>query len=191
MVIGIFGGSFNPVHTGHAILANYISQFTDIDKVWLMVSPQNPLKGTIDSNLDAARIRMTEMVSRKCVNVITSGYEFTLPRPSYTIDTLTSLAQKFPNDQFRLIIGADNWATFDRWKESKKIIDEFGVIVYPRLGYEFKNNFNSKNVIYLKDAPVIEISSSFIREGIKKNANMSFYLPEDVYDYIKVHSLYK
>ena len=98
MRIGIFGGSFNPIHTGHAMLANWITQFTDIDRVWLMVSPQNPLKEGYSKMLDMARLRMAEMVSAHCTNVITSGLEFTLPRPSYTINTLDALREKFPGE---------------------------------------------------------------------------------------------
>ena len=104
MIIGILGGSFNPIHTGHGILANYITQYCDIDQVWLMVAPQNPIKYKIDSNLDSARLRMAEMVSRKCHNAITSAFEFTLPKPTYTINTLLSLKEKFPEHKFKLII---------------------------------------------------------------------------------------
>lgn len=190
MKIGIFGGSFNPIHIGHAMLANYIGQYTDIDKVWLMVSPQNPLKNSSTLNLETSRLVMAEMVSRRCDNVITSGFEFSLPRPSYTINTLNALSAKFPNDEFIIIIGADNWIDFNKWKDSELIIKKYGVYVYPRRGFEIDKNSVVNNVTFLSDAPLIDVSSSFIREGIIKNKNMNFFLPEDVYDYILSKYLY-
>ncbi|MEF9924140.1 MAG: nicotinate (nicotinamide) nucleotide adenylyltransferase [Muribaculaceae bacterium] len=190
MKIGIFGGSFNPIHIGHAMLANYISQYTDVDKVWLMVSPENPLKGSCNLKDDSVRLRMAEMVSKGCKDVITSGFEYTLPRPSYTINTLNALSAKFPDDEFVIIIGADNWANFDKWKDNELIIQRYGVIVYPRNGYNIDDKNIVKNVTFLTKAPIIEISSSFIREGIKAGKNMNFFLPENVYDFVLRNSLY-
>ena len=191
MRIGIFGGSFNPIHTGHAMLANWITQFTDIDRVWLMVSPQNPLKDGYSKMLDMARLRMAEMVSAHCTNVITSGLEFTLPRPSYTINTFDALREKFPGDTFNIIIGADNWAIFNKWKDASRIVSEYGVIIYPRRGFDIDASTLPENVTYLENAPMIEISSTMIRAGIKENKNMAFFLPPDVYDFILSNSLYK
>lgn len=190
MKIGILGGSFNPVHIGHAMVANYITQYTDIDQVWLMVSPQNPLKTDYRDISDEDRIRMVDMVASKCTNVITSGFEFTLPKPSYTINTLDSLAAKFPQHEFCIIIGSDNWAAFDKWKDFRRIIQDYGVIVYPRKGYlsglpEIEGNVKMIN------APLVEVSSTFIREGLRENRNMNFFLPENVYEFIKSHYLYK
>lgn len=191
MNIGIFGGSFNPIHSGHAMLASYIAQYCDIDKVWLMVSPQNPLKDGYSKSLDIARLRMAEMVASHCTDVIASGLEFTLPKPSYTINTLDTLASKFPDDRFKLIIGADNWAIFDKWKEHDRIIEEYGVMIYPRRGVDIDTSTLPQNVSYLAEAPMIEISSSWIRGEIKENRNMAFFLPTDVYDFILANSLYK
>lgn len=190
MKIGIFGGSFNPIHIGHALIANYITQYTDVDQVWLMVSPQNPLKNECCEVSDQARIRMVEMVASKCTRVITSGFEFTLPKPSYTVSTLDALSAKFPEHEFSLVIGSDNWAIFDKWRDYRRIIQDYGVIIYPRKGYlselpEIKGNVRMIN------APVIEVSSTFIREGLRENRNMNFFLPEDVYEFIKSHYLYK
>ena len=180
MNIGIFGGSFNPIHIGHAILTNFIVQNTDIDKVWLMVSRQNPLKSDFDKSYDLHRLRM-----------ITSGLEFTLPYPSYTINTLDTLADKFPDDNFKVIIGADNWAVFDKWKDYKRIIMEYGVMIYPRIGFDIviPEEFSAK--VTAIDAPIVEISSTFIRAQIADNKDLSFFLPDDVQRYITRHNLYK
>lgn len=190
MKIGILGGSFNPIHIGHAILANYITQYTDIEQLWLMVSPQNPLKTQLSESYDVHRLAMAELVASKCDNVITSGLEFTLPKPSYTVNTLEVLAEKFPQHEFVLIIGADNWQNFSKWKQYDKILSEHNVMVYPRLGYDIiiPEEFNER--VAKLDSPIVEVSSTYIREQLKANRNMNFYLPQDVYRYILEKGLY-
>lgn len=190
MKIGILGGTFNPIHIGHAILANYITQYTDIEQLWLMVSPQNPLKDNQSSEYDIHRLAMTELVASKCDNVMTSGLEFTLPRPSYTVNTLNVLADKFPEHEFTLIIGADNWQNFDKWKDSDFILKNHRIMVYPRKGYKIVIPEGLKNRVFRLDSPIIEVSSTFIREQLKNNRNMNFYLPQDVYKYILERRLY-
>ena len=191
MIIGIFGGSFNPVHTGHAMLANFISQYTELDEVWFMVSPQNPLKDNSCFVSDTDRLNMVDIVCRKIENVKVSDFEFSLPRPSYTINTLEALQKRYPNDTFKLIVGSDNLAIFDKWKNSEKIIENFGLIVYPRKGYALSMPVRNSNIKILEDAPEIEISSTFVRAGLKADKNMSYFLPDEVYSYIIKHSLYK
>lgn len=190
MKIGILGGSFNPIHIGHAILANYITQYTDIEQLWLMVSPQNPLKSKISDSYDVHRLAMAELVASKCENVITSGFEFTLPKPSYTISTLEALTKKFPQHEFVLIIGADNWQYFNKWKDSDLILKNHDIYVYPRKGYEINIPDDLKDKVYSLDSPIVEVSSTFIREQLKDNRNMNFYLPQDVYKYILKNRLY-
>ena len=190
MKIGILGGSFNPIHIGHAILANYITQYTDIEQLWLMVSPQNPLKSEISDSYDVHRLAMAELVASKCENVITSGFEFTLPKPSYTISTLEALTKKFPQHEFVLIIGADNWQYFNKWKDSDLILKNHDIYVYPRKGYEINIPDDLKDKVYSLDSPIVEVSSTFIREQLKHNRNMNFYLPQDVYKYILKNRLY-
>lgn len=190
MKIGILGGSFNPIHIGHAILANYITQYTDIKQLWLMVSPQNPLKSEISDSYDVHRLAMAELVASKCENVITSGFEFTLPKPSYTISTLEALTKKFPQHEFVLIIGADNWQYFNKWKDSDLILKNHDIYVYPRKGYEINIPDDLKDKVYSLDSPIVEVSSTFIREQLKDNRNMNFYLPQDVYKYILEKRLY-
>lgn len=190
MKIGILGGSFNPIHIGHAILANYITQYTDIEQLWLMVSPQNPLKNEFDKSYDIHRLAMTELVASKCENVITSGFEFTLPKPSYTVNTLQKLQEKFPEHKFVLIIGADNWCNFHKWKDFETILANHELMVYPRLGYEIDIPFELHSKVYKLNSPIIEISSTYIREQIRAGKNMNFFLPKDVYRYILEHNLY-
>lgn len=190
MNIGIMGGSFNPIHVGHAIIANYIIQNTDIDQLWLMVSPENPFKTGQAMVNEGQRLRMVEMVSRRLDNVITSGFELTLPRPSYTIDTLNALKAKFPSDDFTLVIGADNWAVFDKWRSYDEIISNFKIVVYPRVGYDIVIPSQMSDRVLAVDAPVIEVSSSKIREQLSMGHDMRFFMPDEVYDYILRNNLY-
>ena len=168
MKIGVLGGSFNPIHIGHAILANYITQCTDIEQLWLMVSPQNPLKSELPQSYDVHRLAMTELVASKCDNVITSGFEFTLPKPSYTVDTLKALREKFPQHEFVLVIGADNWQNFEKWKDWQEILDKHNILVYPRMGSEIVIPDDLCNKVEKLDSPIIEISSTHIREQLKR-----------------------
>lgn len=191
MNIGIMGGTFNPIHVGHAIIANYIIQNTDIDQLWLMVSPENPFKTGQAMINEGQRLRMVEMVTRRLDNVITSGFELTLPRPSYTIDTLNALKAKFPSDNFTLVIGADNWAVFNKWRSHDEIISNFKIVVYPRVGYDIVIPPEMSDRVIAADAPVIEVSSSKIREQLSMGHDMRFFMPDEVYEYILRNDLYK
>ncbi len=191
MNIGIFGGSFNPIHIGHALIAGHIIESGVVDRVWLMVSPQNPLKPQSSLADDVHRLRMTELVSRRLEGVTTSAFEMQLPRPSYTIDTLTALQEKFPDDNFHLIIGADNWALFDQWRESEKILSRFHVLIYPRLGYEVDIPVPLADRVKLVDAPIIEISSTEIRRRLAAKQSITFHVPEAVEEYIQANNLYR
>lgn len=191
MNIGIFGGSFNPIHIGHALIAGHIIESGVVDRVWLMVSPQNPLKPQSSLADDVHRLRMTELVSRRLEGVTTSAFEMQLPRPSYTIDTLTALQEKFPDDNFHLIIGADNWALFDQWRESEKILSRFHVLIYPRLGYDVDIPATLADRVKLVDAPIIEISSTEIRRRLAAKQSITFHVPEAVEEYIHANNLYR
>ncbi|MDO4511518.1 MAG: nicotinate (nicotinamide) nucleotide adenylyltransferase [Bacteroidales bacterium] len=190
MKIGIFGGSFNPVHVGHAIIANYVIQHCGLDRLWLMVSPLSPFKVARGEHYDVERLRMVEMVSNKLEHVETSGFEFTLPRPSYTADTLNALKAKFPEHEFFLIIGADNWVAFDRWDRHEEILAHHKIMIYPRSGYEIVIPDHLADTVQVINAPLVEVSSTEIREGLARMNNMSFYLPDDVYHYIIKNKLY-
>lgn len=189
MTVGILGGSFNPVHIGHLMLASFMQQFGGMDEVWLTLSPLNPLKATASELIpDIQRLRMLEMAIGNAKGLSVCDYELAMPRPSYTINTLRYLAKRYPGRDFRLIIGSDNWRIFDRWREHEAIASDFGVVVYPRPGYPVDTIYDDG--VELVNAPVAEISSSFIRSSIAKGKDMSFFLPQGVYDYIKQNHLY-
>ena len=188
--IGIFGGSFNPIHVGHALIANYIVENSELDSLWLMVSPLNPLKEGSTMASDYHRLRMTELVTRRMERVITSAFEYDLPKPSYTIDTLNALQAKFPKDEFYLVIGADNWCLFDRWKAGDEIISKYHILIYPRRGYDIVIPEQYRDRVAVVDAPLIEISSTQVRERLSQLKSISFYVPESVEKYIIDNMLY-
>ena len=188
--IGIFGGSFDPIHIGHAMIANYIIQNTYLDQLWIMVSPQNPLKSDKRCEYDNHRLIMADLVARRLEQVSVSAFEFTMPRPSYTIDTLNELKKRFPDKEFTLIIGADNWVVFNKWKGHDEIIEKFRILIYPRKGYDVIIPNSIIDKVKVIDAPMVEVSSTDIRNGIKNLKNMSFYMPDDVYRYIIEKKLY-
>lgn len=190
MNIGILGGSFNPIHIGHCILASYISQFVpSIDEVWLCVSPQNPLKGSADPTYDNHRLEMAKLAIASCRNLKVCDIEFSLPRPSYSIDTLNRLKADYPDHQFRMIVGSDNWVNFHKWKDYQTILKDFGLLVYPRPGYPIVPDENPGNVEFI-DAPQFEISSTFIRKAIQSGSDVRFLLPDSVRHYITQNQLY-
>ena len=160
MKIGIFSGSFNPIHTGHLIIANYLCEFEKLDEIWFVVSPQNPLKSKRDLLSDIHRITMVKKAIRGNRKFKYCDIEFSLPLPSYTVRTLKTLKEKYPENEFHLIIIAS------------------------------KNSLNGKNIQIAK-SPIIEISSTFIREGISKGKNMNYYMPSNVYRYILSKALYQ
>ena len=190
MKIGIFGGTFNPIHIGHAIIANFIAQNCCLDAIWFMLAPQNPLKTEACGASDLDRIKMVEMVAHKIDKVTTSAFEFALPRPSYTYNTLTELQKRFPNDEFHLIIGGENWQNFDKWRNHHEIVSQFNIMVYPRHGFEAVIPEEYSQNVKLIDAPIIELSSTDIRAALKEQRNMNFFLSSEVYEYILENKLY-
>ena len=192
MKIGIFGGSFDPIHIGHAIIAQHIISSGAVDRLWFMVSPVNPLKADkIRQVADTDRLRMVEMVSRPMEGVETSAFEFSMPKPSYTIDTLNSLQSKFPNDEFYLIIGGDNWQVFGKWRNYEEILAKYHVLIYPRLGYEVSIPDELKDRVAMVDAPIIELSSTEVRERLSNNQSVRYYVPDEVLAYIDRKNLYR
>lgn len=190
MKVGIFGGSFDPIHCGHAMMANYLCQNTDLDEIWLMPGRLNPLKyKTSPADFDH-RFEMCRIVAEKCNRVIVSDLEKYLPEPSYTYRTLCELRNSYPDHKFRLIIGSDNWMNFTKWYNPEEIIDDFGVLVYPRPGYEIDGDL-PKNVCLIKNAPMAVISSTFIRDAIRNNKNMNYFIDPEVWNYIQRNQLYK
>ena len=187
--IGILGGSFNPVHIGHMIIASYIAQWGYVDKVWLTLSPQNPFKDARGLIPDLKRLAMLNMATRTAEGIETCDIELSMPRPSYTINTLDVLRRLHPKKKFKLIIGSDNWRVFDQWRDWHRILDEFGVIVYPRPGYDIDKK--AVDGMEIAHAPLVDISSSFIRQAIAQGKDTSFFLPNGVYKYIMDNKFYQ
>lgn len=190
--IGLFFGSFNPIHLGHIQLAEYIFDFSGVDEIWYIVSPRNPLKGHTELIDEHLRLKMIELATADKEYLQVSDIEFDLPKPSYTITTLRALTEKYPEDEFILLIGSDNMAIFDQWKDYQTILDEYSILVYPREGYPYED-FEEKypDMQVLEEAPLFEISSTQIREMIKNNEDASQWLHPDVYEFIKANGLYK
>ena len=187
--VGIFGGSYNPIHIGHLALANYLCEFGDLDEVWFMVSPQNPFK--VDDCLldDALRLRLTRMAVAHEPKVEVCDREFTLPRPSYMYNTLTALSQEHPDREFVLVIGADNWERFHRWYRSDDILSAYRLIVYPRPGYTCCNVPPNVTVV---DTPLLDISSTEIRRRIASEPDYNGEgLPPVVWEEIKDKNFYR
>lgn len=189
--IGVFSGSFNPIHVGHVMLANFMSEFTYLDEVWMVVTPQNPLKESNSLLSDDIRLRMTEIALKNFERVKCSDVEFTMPRPSYTINTLNKLREEHPDKEFTLIIGGDNWVRFSEWKEYKKLLRQFKILIYPRLGEEIIIPEELSETVVEVKAPIIEVSSTFIRESIKSGKNVRAFVPDEVYDFIEENRLYR
>ena len=190
MKIGVFGGSFDPIHIGHAMLAANISAREIVDEVWIVISPQNPLKKDDARASDSDRMAMAGIVASQCPRLKVCGIELELEPPYYTYRTLQELHRRYPEHDFRLIIGSDNWLIFDRWKESEAIIREFGVIVYQRPGSEISDEGLPENVMLLHDTPQVLLSSSLIRDYLKSGVAVDFMLPTGVTGYIMIHGLY-
>ena len=190
MKIGIYGGSFDPIHTGHAMVANFISQCNIVDEVWLMVSRQNPLKHHSTYASDKDRLDMVKLVAKTCKNVKVTDIEIGMPLPSYTITTLMRLKELNPLHEFKIIIGSDSLINFQNWKDAEKIRKEFGVIVYPRPGYPL-TGIEEEGMTFLTGAPEFSISSSLIREYISSGWNINYFVPLSVSQYIKQNKLYK
>lgn len=176
---GIFSGSFNPIHIGHLALANYMCEFESLDEVWFVVSPHNPLKNSDDLMADDIRLKWVQRVIGTYERFVASDIEFSLPRPSFTFNTLQALEEQYPDREFVLIIGADNWLCFDQWKDYDCILAEYPVLIYPRIGFDIDPLSLPADVI-LTNAPQIEISSTFIRKALAEGKDVRFFLPSNL-----------
>jgi len=194
--VGLYFGSFNPVHIGHMAIAGYITEFTDIDQVWFVVSPQNPLKKKDSLLADHHRLQMVRLAIGDNDYIKACDIEFKLPVPSYTIDTLTYLREKHSNNKFCLVMGEDNLCTFHKWKNASELASGYPIYVYPRVDSKMpdsqllKELLSRADIHYIK-APVMQISGTFIRDGIKKGRNMSYFLSAPVWKYIEEMHFYE
>ena len=186
----IFGGSFDPIHTGHAMVANYVAQSGIVDEVWLMPGRINPLKAGTAPASDAHRLAMCRLVAEDCAETNVCDAEMSLPAPSYTVNTMRHLVAQYPDRRFSLLIGSDNWLCFDQWHEHDWLLSNFEIIVYPRPGYNIDPQSMPAGVTILQAAPMALISSTFVRDGFAAGRNMNFFIPAKVLNYINKHQIY-
>ncbi|MEP7259470.1 MAG: nicotinate (nicotinamide) nucleotide adenylyltransferase [Flavitalea sp.] len=190
MRVGLYFGSFNPIHNGHLIIANYIVQHTDLEQVWFIISPQNPLKKASSLLNEYHRLFLVQAAIEEESALKASDIEFRLPKPSYTIDTLTYLVEKFPAHQFSVIMGSDSFLNLPAWKNYKQIIKDYSLFVYERPAYKIENTYEHLSLTVLK-APLLEISSSYIRKNISEGRSIRYLVPDKVRDEIERNGYYR
>lgn len=191
MKIALFFGSFNPIHIGHMILAQAVAENTETDKVWFVVSPQNPFKKKTSLLHEFDRMDMVQTAIQDNANFGATDIEFRMPKPSYTIDTLARLQDKYPQHQFRLIVGGDNLTHFHKWKNHDKILDFFGLYVYPRPNMDKDSEILQHPNVELIDTPfLLDISATFIRKSIQNHRSIKYLVPDEVEALIKMKKYY-
>ena len=189
MKIGLFFGSFNPIHIGHKVIASYLVDFTDLDKVMFVVSPQNPLKQKISLLDQYHRLQIIRSEIEDNSKLEVSDIEFDMPKPSYTIDTLVRLKEKYAENDYSIIMGSDNLRNFHKWKNYEQILEDYSIYVYPRPGYDISGSH--KNIHVIEGVPQMEISSSFIRKSIKEGKDISYLMPEKAWIYTDEMNFYR
>lgn len=189
MKIGLYFGSFNPIHTGHLIIANHVLNETDLQKIWFVVSPQNPFKASSTLLNEFDRLHLVNIAVQGDDRLKASDVEFFLPKPSYTAHTLTYLTEKYPNHQFTVIMGSDSFQNLGNWKNAEAIIANFPLIVYRRPGFEVENNFNGD--AFIMNAPLLEISATYIRECAQKGKSIKYLVPTAVEEEIEKSGFYR
>lgn len=190
MKIGLFFGSFNPVHTGHMIIANHMATRTDLEQVWLVVSPHNPLKPKKTLANDYDRLHLVALAVEGNPVLRSSNIEFSLPQPSYTVNTLAYLVDKYPEHEFALIMGGDNLAGLHKWKNYEVILENYGIYVYSRPGSEIPSHIDTDK-IHFADAPMMHISASYIRRSIREGYSVRYLVPESVHNYLENSAMYR
>ncbi|MFZ4548918.1 MAG: nicotinate (nicotinamide) nucleotide adenylyltransferase [Bacteroidales bacterium] len=187
---GLLFGSFNPIHIGHLMIAGYMYEFSDLDELWFVVSPLNPLKEQKTLLADHHRLQMVNLAIEDDSRFKVCNIEFKLPKPSYTIHTLTYLQDKYPNREFVIISGTDIFPTFHKWKNWERLLEFYSFYVYPRPGSQ-DHELTKHPSVKVFDAPKVEISASFLREAIREGKNMSYYIPEKTYKYMQEMHFYE
>ena len=192
MKIGLYFGTFNPIHVGHMIIANHMAEYSGLEQIWMVVTPHNPHKEKNSLLDDYKRLHLVALAAEDFPKIKASDFEFKLPQPNYTVNTLAHLQDKFPSHEFSLIMGEDNVKTFHKWKNYEVILQNHDIYVYPRVSSEAENPaFKDHPRIHKIDAPIVEISSTFIRENRKNKKNVQPLLPAKVWEYIDYNNLYK
>lgn len=181
---GIFSGTFNPLHIGHLIVANYILEYAELDEIWFLPTPENPLKGDVPKLNAQLRLEIVRKSIAHFDRFKVSDFEFSLPRPNYTLNTLRALEEKYSDRTFELIIGSDNWRNFEQWFAYEQLIANYRILVYPRKGASIENLPNNEHVVVV-DAPEIEISSTFIREALRQDKEIPFFMAPGVFKEFK------
>jgi len=197
--VGLYFGTFNPIHVGHLIIANHMAQFSDLDEVWFVVTPQNPLKPKASLLADYHRLALVRIAVENNPRLKASNIEFDLPQPSYTVHTLAALCEKYPDKNFTIIMGEDNLNTFAKWKNYEYILEHHSILVYPRVESDENLSVNktdrSEFILHEKvemiDAPLMKISASFIRRAIKEGRDVRYLLTESVMKYVDEMNFYK
>ncbi|GAB4376128.1 MAG: nicotinate (nicotinamide) nucleotide adenylyltransferase [Salibacteraceae bacterium] len=196
--VGLYFGTFNPIHVGHLIIADHMAQYTDVEQVWFVVSPQNPMKPKATLLADHHRLALVRTAIEDNPRLRVSTIEFDLPRPSYTINTLVALKEKHPDYDFWLIMGQDNLATLHKWKAYREILENYKLLVYPRIGTDDVSTediaqceLNDHPSVHIIDAPLMKISASFIRKAISEGKDVRYLLTERVEHYVKEMHFYK
>jgi nicotinate-nucleotide adenylyltransferase len=192
MKVGLFFGSFNPIHIGHLVIANHIAEYSDLDQIWFVVTPHNPFKKKSSLLDNYQRLEMVYLATKDYTKLKPSDIEFNLPQPNYTVNTLAYLQEKYPDYEFALIMGEDNLKSFHKWKNHEIILQNHHVFVYPRISEnKVETQFDSHKKIHHIDAPIMELSSTFIRKAIKAGKNVKPMLPEFVWEYLDEMNFYK
>lgn len=206
MKIGLYFGTFNPIHVGHLIIANHMAEHSDLEQIWMVVTPHNPLKKKDTLLDDYHRLHLVHLATEDYPKIKPSDFEFKLPQPNYTVNTLAHLQEKFPQHEFSLIMGEDNLKSLHKWKNYEVILQNHAIYVYPRLEvkagtdetitsndgvFGLKNAQKLEAKIHFIDAPIIGISATFIRDNIKKGKNVQALLPSKVWEYIDYNNFYK
>jgi nicotinate-nucleotide adenylyltransferase len=192
MKIGLYFGTFNPIHIGHLIIANHMAEHSDLQQIWMVVTPHNPLKQKNTLLDDRQRLHMVRLATEEYPKIKPSDIEFNLPQPNYTVNTLAHLKDKFPTHEFSLIMGEDNLNSLHKWKNYDYILENHDIYIYPRLTSELESiDLKTHPRIHKIDAPIVEISSTFIRESIKNKKNVRPLLPESVWEEIDYNNYYK
>lgn len=192
MKVGLYFGTFNPIHVGHLIIANHLAENSDLDQIWLVVTPQSPFKKKQSLLDNYQRLEMVYRATKDYTNLYPSDIEFNLPQPNYTINTLAYLQEKYLDKTFSLIMGEDNLKSFHKWKNHELILENHDIYVYPRISEgKIETQFDNHKRIHHVQAPIIQLSSTFIRKAIKAGQNIRPMLPEHVWEYVDEMNFYK